>query len=76
MNLPQRNQRPSFASIRNAEFLEEKLAVALDGRSRVMLREPKIQRISAVAARHSAMPRREGMHQPSQLPQLLRTQKL
>jgi hypothetical protein len=57
MNLPQRNQRPAAASIGNARFLKEKVAVALDGRARVMLREPKIQRISAVAARHSAMPR-------------------
>ena len=76
MNLPQRNQRPVLASVRRAQFLEEKLAVALDGCARVMLREAKIQRISAVDARHSAKPRREAMHQPGQFAQLLGTQKL
>src|ERR1700687_871825 len=76
MNLPQRNQRPTSASIRNAQFLEENLAVALDGRARVVLREAKIQRIPAVGARYSALPRREGMHQPSQFTQLFGMQEL
>lgn len=56
MNLPQRNQRPGSASIRNAQFCEEKIAVVLDGRAGVMLREPKIQRAYAVDARHTALP--------------------
>jgi hypothetical protein len=76
MNLPQRNQRPTSASIRNAQFLEENLAVALDGRARVVFREAKIQRIPAVGARYSAMPRREGMDQPSQFTQLFGMQEL
>jgi hypothetical protein len=66
MNLPQRNQRPAFASIRNAQFSEEKLAIALNGGVCVLVREPKIQRISTVDAGHSATPRGEGMHQPAQ----------
>src|SRR4029077_13784977 len=76
MNLPQRNQRPACASVRDAQFLEENLAVALDGRARILLREPKIQRIPAVGARYSAMPRREGMHQQGQFAQLFGMQKL
>src|SRR5208337_3032926 len=67
MNLPQRNERPAFASIPSAQFLEEELAVALDGGARVLLREPQIQRTSAIDARHSAKPRRERMRQPSQV---------
>ena len=57
MNLPQPNQRPALASAGRAEFLEEELAVALDGCARVMLCEAKIQCISAVDTRHSALPR-------------------
>ncbi len=76
MNLPQRNQRPAFASICNAQFCEENFAVALDGDTRILLRKPKIQRISAVNAGHSAMPRREGMYQPGQFTQLLGMQEL
>src|ERR1700738_1644569 len=76
MNLPQRNQRPASASIYDVQFLEEKLAVALDGRARVVLREPQIQRVPAVAARYSAMPRREGMHKQSQFAQLFGMQEL
>src|SRR5882762_2364050 len=76
MNLAQRNQRPTFASIRNSQFLEENLAVALDGRARVVLRESKIQRIAAIDSRYPAMPRREGMHQPGQFTQLFGMQEL
>src|SRR5277367_4989143 len=79
MNLAQRDQRLAFdfsAQLFENQLFEKKTAVTLDRSARVLLREAQIQRISAVDARHSAKPSREGVDQPAELLQLFGTQKL
>ena len=72
MNLAQGNQRPEFASISSAQLPQKKLAIALNGGTRILLRESEIQRIAAVHARYAARPRRKAVHQPGKLAQLAR----
>jgi len=76
VNLSKCNEWPRFAPLPNAQLREEELAVALDGLTRVVLRESKVQRISAVRTRHATVSRRKRMHEPGQAGQFVGMQKL
>ena len=56
MNLAQRYERPGFPAFRRADLLQEELAIALDRRARVVLRESEIQRVSPIDARNPSVP--------------------
>jgi len=66
VNLPQRNDRPRSLST-DAQLLEECRPIPFDGGTGILLREPKVQCLTAVCTRETASASREAMNQPGQL---------
>jgi hypothetical protein len=64
MNLPECKQRPRLFPVHCAQVPEESGAIALDGGTRIVLRESQVERVSPVNTRVSAGPGAEAVHQP------------